>query len=192
MARTKKKPRLATHQVMVDCTPERLAKGDASEMVNPAKIDSSEQPIGLTRRFRRTPHLDRWHKGQIIDQRQWWAGDAYRKLYEGSQTMPRVVASYGERTTGGECDYGLARTDAQRRRRVAFRAARGAIPLDVLGMIDRLLLRDELPAFRGRRQQSAITQVRKGLDSLALHFEHRRADESLDQRLVLLGRLINA
>jgi len=185
--KTKQRSRLGfSREVVLDCTPERLAKGDDSAMVNPAEIDSTEQPIGLTRRFRRTPHLDRWHNGGIITQRQWWAGDAYRKLYEGAQNMPRVVASYGERTTGGETDYGLARTDAQMRRRVAFRAARGSIQAQVLGMLDRLLLRDEMPKYRGRAQMHAIADVRKGLDDLAYHFEHRRADESLDARNVLL------
>lgn len=169
-----------------DATPERLAKGDESEFVDPAKIDSSEQPIGRARRFVRTPHLDRWHNGGIITQRQWWAGDAYRKLFEGMQNMPRVVASYGERTTGGETDYGLARTDAQARRRVSFRAARAAIPLTVVGMIDRMILRNDMPGYRGRAQMHAITSVRDGLDKLAAHFEHRRADQSLDDRNTLL------
>lgn len=166
----------------LDATPERLGKGDDSEFVDPAKIDSSEQPIGSVRRFRKTPHLDRWHNNGVITQRQWWAGDAYRRLYEGMQNLPRVVASYGERTTGGEPDYGLARTDAQARRRVSFRAARSMLPMDVIGLVDRLLLRNDLPEYRGRKQMDAIAEARRGLDALADHFEHRRADDRLDER----------
>lgn len=170
----------------LDCSPERLTKGDDFEFIDPAKIDSSEQPIGNVRRFRRVPHLDRWHKGGIITQRQWWAGDAYRRLYEGMQSLPRVVASYGERTTGGEPDYGLARTDAQARRRISFRAARSMIPADVMGLIEKLLLRNDLPEYRGRKQMNAIADARRGLDALADHFECRRADRSLDERNVIL------
>jgi hypothetical protein len=170
----------------LDASPERLAKGDDFEFINPAKIDSSEQPIGNVRRFRKTPHLDRWHNNGVITQRQWWAGDAYRRLYEGMQNLPRVVSSYGERTTGGEPDYGLARTDAQARRRVSFRAARSMLPLDVLGLVDKLLLRNDLPEYRGRKQMHAIEEARRGLDALATHFECRRADQSLDDRNILL------
>lgn len=168
-------------------TPERIRQMDSDETLdhpNPAEIDSAEQPIGRVPRFRRVPHLDRWHKAKIITQRQWWAGDAYRRLYEGMQNLPRVVASYGERTSAGEPDYGLARTDAQARRRVSFRAARSMLPLDVMGLIERLLLRNDLPEYRGRKQMSAIADARRGLDALADHFEHRRSDQSLVDRTV--------
>jgi hypothetical protein len=181
--------REANDNARVEPTSQRLQQmtgGEKLEYVDPAKIDSSEQPIGRTPHIRRVSHLDRWHTAGVITQRQWWAGDAYRKLYEGAQSLPRVVASYGERTTGGELDYGLARTDAQARRRVSFRHARSAIPVTVVGMLDRMILRNDLPGYRGRAQQSAITDVRNGLDELATHFERRRADESLDDRNVCL------
>jgi hypothetical protein len=157
----------------VDATPERLSKGDAWDMVNPAKIDSGEQAIGLTRRFFKTPRLDRWHRGEVITQRQWWAGDQYRKLYERAQTMPRLVAAYGERTTGGEPDYGMARTAAQARARTEWRNARSTIPFEILGFIDRLLIHDSLPAYGGRKQMHALATIRATLDNLASYFEGR-------------------
>lgn len=171
MARTKKKPRLTTHQVMVDCTPERLAKGDASEFINPAILDSYEQPIGRARRFHRLTKLDRWHNGQVINQRQFLAGDQYRNLHARGHSTPRVVASYGERTSAGETDYGMARTAAQVRARERWRSARDNVPRDMLGFIDRLLIHDSLPDYRGRAQMRNLTEVRKALDALADHFD---------------------
>jgi hypothetical protein len=164
---------LAPRIEVVDATLERLSKGDDWEMINPAKIDSNEQPIGLTRRFFKTPRLDRWHRGEVITQRQWWAGDTYRKLHERAQALPRVVASYGERTTGGETDYGMARTAAQARARTEWRSARSSIPFEILGFMDRLLIHDSLPAYGGRKQMHALATIRTTLDNLASYFEGR-------------------
>lgn len=177
-------------EIPADATPERLAKGDAWEFVNPGKIDSSEQPIGRARRFIRADHLARWHNAEIITQRQWWAGEAYRKLHESIEKMPKVVASYGERTTGGQTDYGMARTAAQARRRRSFRDARGDVSAALIGMLDLFVLRNALPKYRGRRQMHAISAIRDGLDQLADHFERRRCDDSLDERNVLLYGLL--
>lgn len=170
--RKQKRARMAfVREQHIDCTPERLAKGDASEFINPAIIDSTEQPIGRTRRFHRLSKLDRWHKAGVITQRQFVAGDEYRSLHMRAVSVPRVVASYGERTSAGECDYGLARTAAQARARQHWRAARDNIPSQQLGVADRLLIHDNLPAYRGRAQMSILTEVRKALDALASHFE---------------------
>lgn len=155
----------------LDATPERLAKGDASEFVNPAIIDSSEQPIGRARRFFRESRLDRWHKAGVITQRQYTAGDEYRTLHMRAVSVPRVVASYGERTSAGETDYGLARTAAQARARSRWRAARDNVPPRLLGVLERLLIHDALPRYRGRAQMQVITDARQGLDALAHHFE---------------------
>src|SRR6478735_5171500 len=128
----------------IDATPQRLAKGDEYEFVNPAEIDSSEQPIGRTRRFGKLSQLDKWHVAQVITQRQFWAGHTYRVLHRGAFALPRVVSSYGERTTGGETDYGLARNAAQARARQKWRDARANISVRYLGSIDRLLLQNAL------------------------------------------------
>lgn len=156
-----------------DATPERLAKGDASEFVNPAIIDSSEQGIGRVRRFRRESQLDRWHKAGVIDQRQFTAGDEYRTLHMRAISVPRVVASYGERTSAGETDYGMARTVVQARSRQRWRDARAVIPQTLVGFLDRLLIHDTLPTFRGRAQMRTFAEARKALDTLALFFEGR-------------------
>lgn len=168
-----------------DATPERLAKGDAFEFVNPGQIDSSEQPLGRARRFTRVIHLDRWHRASMITQRQWWAGVAYRTLHEGVQKTPRLCAAYGERTTGGETDYGMARTMAQARKRRAFRAARASIDTHLLGTLDRFILQNALPRTRGRAHMSVLASIRQGLDGLAEHFERRSREEALDNRNIL-------
>lgn len=52
----------------IDATPERLAKGDHTAMVNPAILDSA-QPIGLTRRIT-TSTIDRWKRQGLLSERQ--------------------------------------------------------------------------------------------------------------------------
>ncbi len=172
MARRKSRARLKMEAV-IDATPERLAKGDTCEFINPATIDSSEQRIGYVRRFRKESRLDRWHASGIITQRQFTAGDEYRTLHMRAVSVPRVVASYGEATTGGDLDYGMARTVAQAKARERWRDARACIPRDTVGFLDRLLIHDSIPQHRGRAQMRTIDQTRRSLDALALHFEGR-------------------
>lgn len=150
----------------IDATPERLAMCE-SEHVNPAEIDSSEQPIGYTRRLKAMTRLDKWHRAQVITQRQFDAGNWYRTVYEAGSVEPRVVASYGERSTGGENSYGLARTHRQLAARQALREARSVFSREIVGFMDRFLLRDALPDFRGRRMMHTITEARNALDDLA-------------------------
>lgn len=154
-----------------DCTPERLTKGDSSDFVDPAKIDSSEQAIGRARQFRNLSRLDQWHRTGVIDQRQFTAGHEYRTLHMRATSTPRLVAAYGERTTGGERDFGMARTDAQARARMRWRQARDAIPRDMVAFLDRLLIHNSLPHYRGRAQMRSISDTRRALDELAYHFE---------------------
>lgn len=155
----------------VDATPERLAKGDASEFVNPAKIDSSEQPIGLTRRFR-SSHLDRLYnrdnpKRSRLTYRQWQAGDWYRQQHARCSFSLSVVAAYGERTSAGEISYGLPRTESQLRARSLWMAARREFPPHMVGFMDRLLIHDELPRYGGSRAMRAVAQIADALDQLA-------------------------
>lgn len=170
--KTKRARMSFSRETTFDATPERLAKGDASEFINPAIIDSSEQRMGRVRRFSRESTLDRWHKSKMITQRQFTAGEEYRTLHERAMALPRVVASYGERTSAGECDYGLARTIAQARARSRWRAARNAIPRDMIGFVDRFLIADALPKYRGRAHMRSIAEMRNALDQLAEHFAH--------------------
>jgi|SRR5690349_699603 len=166
-----RRKKLRVFEEVIDATPERLGKGDESVFIDPATIDSSEQRIGYVRQFRKEARLDQWHRREIITQRQYTAGHEYRSLHMRAIATPRVVSSYGERTTGGETDYGLARTDAQARARSRWRQAREAIPRDMVAFLDRLLIHDSLPQYRGRAQMRTFTQTRNALDALANHFE---------------------
>lgn len=160
----RKRPQISAPPI--DATPERLAMCE-SEWINPAELDSSEQPMGYTRRLKPMSRLDRWHRAQVITQRQYDAGNWYRTVYEAGNIEPRVVSSYGERTTGGENSYGLARTDRQLQARTALREARCIFPREIIGFMDRLLLRDALPDYRGRRMMHTISEARVALDELA-------------------------
>lgn len=155
----------------VDATPERLKKGDDWHWKNPAEIDSSEQNIGNVRRFHKLTRLDRWHKAEVITQRQFNAGNTYRVLHHRATTEPRVVAAYGERSTGGETDYGLARNAAQARARSHWRQARAYIDRDMVGFIDRFIIHDRLPDYRGRAHMRTLAQARNALDRLAEFFD---------------------
>lgn len=158
-----------------DATKERLrhAQNDGAdpwEFVDPSRIDSI-QPIGLVRRFRAT-HLDRWYKRDkpeksILTYRQWSAGDWYRNTYYRAVRAPSVIASYGERVTGGEPDYGLARTDAQIKARELWREARETFQRNMVGFMDRFLLHNELPRYGGGKDRGyAVSSVRVELDGL--------------------------
>ncbi len=164
--KTKRIRSAAAYVPHVDATPERLAKGDDSDFINPAEIDPREQPIGRVRRFRSTM-LDRLHKKGQLTWPQWYAGECYRNAHARAALAPAVTAAYGERTTVGECSYGLARTEAQVRARQFVRECREQIPFDMRGFMDRLLVHDDLPRYGGRRYYRSLAQIRDTLDTLA-------------------------
>jgi len=161
--RKKLKPAFVPH---TDATPERLSKGDDWEMINPAEIDDAEQRNVLTRRFRSST-LDRLHRNGRLTWAQWYAGDQYRNAYHRAAFLLKVVASYGERTTGGESSYGLPRTEAQLRARNFVKQCREQIPFEMRGFMDRLLVHDEMPKYGGRAAMRNLTQIRFALDCLA-------------------------
>lgn len=152
----------------VDATPERLSKGDHSEYVNPAEIDPNEQAIGRVRRFRAST-LDRLYHNGKLSWPQFYAGDQYRNAYHRAGMTPSVVASYGERTTMGECSYGLARTESQVNARTFLRQCREQIPFEMRGFMDRLLIHDDLPRYGGRKAMRSMAQIRQTLDTLAFY-----------------------
>jgi len=167
MARRRSKKKVALAFVPhVDATPERLAKGDDSEWVNAAEIDDREQAINRVRRFR-SSMLDRLHNNGQITWHQWYAGDQYRNAHARAAMAPSVVAAYGERTTVGECSYGLARTESQVRARNFLRQCREQIPFDMRGFMERFLIHDDLPRYGGNQYNRKVTQIRTTLDTLA-------------------------
>ena len=169
--RIKRKPIVRIEHV--DATPERI-RMDESEFINPAEIDSSEQQISLTRRFR-SSHLDRLYRKDDprspLDYRQWQAGDSYRTLHHKARFTMRVVASYGERTTGGEPSYGLPITQSQLRARQDIAEARKEWPQGMQGYMERLIIHNELPRYAGRAAARNLAAIRLALDAMAKHFK---------------------
>ena len=149
----------------LDATPERLAKGDDFEFVNPALIDP-RQPIGRTRRFQ-VAALDRLYGGRKIDWVQWYAGDCYRTAFHRAAIAMSVVASYGERTSRSDLAYGLPRTESQLRARNFVRTCRDQIPVAMRPTMDRLLIEDSLTVYRGRRAERQLEEIRQALDAMA-------------------------
>ena len=169
MGRGRARHRKVVRVEIVDATPERIRMNE-SEWVNPAEIDSSEQPIGLTRRFR-TSHLDRLYKAQAITWPQFYAGESYRSLHERARFIMAIVASYGERTTGGEPTYGLPITDVQLRARKQLSEARSKWPSGMQGYMERLIIHNQFPRYAGRAHTRNLDSVRAALDAMARHFK---------------------
>lgn len=165
--RAAKRKRIARpFEAPIDATPERLAMCE-SEFVNPAEIDSSEQPIGRVRRLTHSTMLDRLHRNEKISYHQWFAGNWYRETHQRCGIALSVVASYGERTSAGECSYGLPRSEAQLRARRLMREARAQFPQATQGFMERFLIHDGLPRYGGNQYRKTLSEIRKALDDLA-------------------------
>lgn len=170
MARAKKRKTTRTAAAAtLDATPERLAKGDDSDFVNVADLDST-LPISRNRRFK-SAHLDRLYQANRatspLTYRQWYAGDWYRTKHSQAGFTLNVIASYGERTSSGEPSYGLPRTEKQLRARALWREARLSFPATMTGFMDRLLIHDEMPRYGGRAHRRSLDQIGDALDRLA-------------------------
>lgn len=165
MARGRNKRKPVVRVEHVDATPERI-RMDESEFVNPAEIDSSEQGITLTRRFRAS-HLDRLYRNDKLTWAQWYAGDWFRNTHHNARFGLSVISSYGERTSASEPSYGLPRTERQLRARQMVMEARKQFPQHMLGFMERLLIHDDLPRYGGRASMRNIAQISGALNSLA-------------------------
>ncbi len=151
-----------------DATPERLAKEDSA--IVPTMRDPGESRLKKARQFRK-PHLDRWHKAGILDQRQYDAGDYYREMHERQSLRLRVVASYGERTGApvhpGDFGYGLPTLNAQAEARSKMHLMRQELSRYQHGLVEAFLIRDHMPRYGGRKHGSMIAEIRTALDALA-------------------------
>jgi len=168
MAKPKRKTRTREYVVRetIDITPERLAKGDPFEWVNPAEIDDTEQPIGRNRRFRSAP-LDRFHANSMITYRQYEAGDQFRNAWHGAGFFTSIVASYGERTSKGEPSYGLPRTLRQITCRQFCRAIMADLTFAENRFMTRFLVNGHCPRFRGSKHIAHMREIRRCLDMMA-------------------------
>lgn len=152
-----------------DATPERLAKDPDNDIVE-AGIGKAGEARGRARQFR-SSHLDRLHKSGSLSYVQWYAGNHYRETHARCHFALSVVAAYGERTMAGEhpgsFGFGLPRQEAQARARDAMRVMRAEWPQHMQGFMDRLLLHDAMPRYGGNQARKNLSEIRKGLDTLA-------------------------
>lgn len=168
--------------VHIDATEERLARAreeagnePAWDYVDPSRIDS-HKTIGLVRRFKAS-HLDRLYNRDNASRsqltfRQYYAGDWYRNTHARAGYSMAVIASYGERTSGGEPSYGMPRTMRQADARNLWRQARNQFPSHMQGFMDMLLLHDEIPGYASTRagskgREAILREIRGALDDLA-------------------------
>lgn len=176
MGRGRRKPKFEPPKL--DATEERLrhaeeeagCRVDAWDFIDPSRIDS-HKTIGLVRRFKAT-HLDRLYRREDPERsrltfRQWYAGDWYRSTHARSGFTISVIACYGERTSFGEPTYGMPRNEAQLQARELWRAGRRNFPAQMVGFMDRLLIHDELPRYRGRARMRSVEEIAYALDCLA-------------------------
>lgn len=164
MARTKRKARAAIE--FVDATPERIAKGDYSELVNPAEIDSSEQPIGLTRRFRGS-RLDSLYKNGKITYRAKLAGAWFEGVCERATINQKLNVNLNSNGGGGVVFDFLPRTDAQEKAQALRAWALKEVPENMRGFLLRLCTRNELPSRHDRAGFRAVVELCKALEGLA-------------------------
>lgn len=153
-----------------DATPERLAKigEDDSQIVNPALIDSSEQPIGRTRRFRDSA-VDRLHRRGALTYAQWYACDWYAKLHVAAFSLPRVVADYGRSHGGdGECNVGLPQSEAQLASRKLLLSVRCQLPPQMVRLFERVVIEDSMPPLgSGRAREQFVRRLAASAQAIA-------------------------
>ncbi|WP_019517133.1 hypothetical protein [Sphingomonas sp. Mn802worker] len=145
-------------QEHVDATPERIAQADGNHEIVDAIIDKAGERAKLTRRFADSA-IDRMHKRGQLTYAQWYACDWYMRLHAEAMSAPRVVAAYGDGV--GECgreSYGQPRSRHQWDARRKLREARAAIPAQMLGLFDRIIVSDDMPTFHDSRQRARFAQ----------------------------------
>jgi hypothetical protein len=157
---------------MLDATPERIARAYHSEQVNPAEIDSSEQPIGRVRRFRDSA-VDRLHRRGALTYAQWYACDWYVSLHAAAITTPRVVADYGRSHRGdGERNVGLPQSEAQLASRALLRTVRAKVLGTKVGVFEGLVVEDVMPSFTYGRGRDRYVRAMADMAQLVAEYIH--------------------
>jgi hypothetical protein len=135
-------------------TPEMLARGDyAAEKRG--------------RRYYRLSHLDRLRRNEKLTYEQHQAGVWYRAQWDAGQYDKPRTSDY-TRVRGENVVQFTLPTNAQQARN-NWRTARSAIPGHLVGLADRLILRNEWPKVHHRTLARSLADLRDALDSLARH-----------------------
>ena len=142
-----------------EVTPERLGWAADDDHVYSTLVEATIEKAGerkvLTRRFADT-HIDRMLKGKRLTYAQWYAADWYRTAHEQAGLGPRVVSNYDQAPSGGASSVGskLLGSERQYGWRRKWREAREVIPERGRGMVERLVLQDEVPVLHDGRQRA--------------------------------------
>lgn len=159
-APAKSKPARQAVQESMDATPERIKRAVEVERdqrhydIVDAEIDKAGERAKLTRRFRDS-WVDRLQARGQLSVAQAFACRWYAELHAAAMVEPRVVASYGEGVGGcGSESYGQPKNRRQWDARKRLRAAREVIPAAMLGLFERVVVEDRMPAFHDSRQRA--------------------------------------
>lgn len=117
------------------------------------------------RRFYRLQHLDRLHKNQKLTYEQHQAGKWYRDRWEAGQYDRPASTDYSR--PRGESIGDFTPLDRQQRARDEWRRARCEWPKDMVGFMDRFLLRDHFPRLHHRAAARQLSDIRRALDAMA-------------------------
>lgn len=162
----------------VEPTPEQRSRNVYAE-VDPAEIDSAEQPIGRAWRNLTATPLDRYRRRGLIDDRLWQAGERLRADFHRAQLGPRVTLSYAPPTGGGgdvgwQMPAGARQAEARDRWRRALAALGPGLAALVVAAVCEEATAADLGARLGRSGRNAevagMTALAIGLDLLADHY----------------------
>lgn len=124
-------------------------------------------PVDKGRRYFRLQHIDRLHRNGKLTYEQHAAGTWYRDRYEaGRYDNPRTQDWTKVR---GENVVNFTMPTIAQQAREQWRVARMHWPADMIGFMDRLLLRDELPRRHHRAAMRQLADIRRALDAMAKH-----------------------
>lgn len=159
-------------------TPEQRAMNVYAE-VNPATIDSAEQPIGRALRNLTGTPLDRYRQRGHVDERQWRAGDRLRTDWQVAALNPRVVQAYAPALGGGgDPAWQLPASERQALARERWRRTLAALPAGLGRLLVEVACHEataqQIGARLGRSGRNAeiagMTALRLALDALADHY----------------------
>jgi hypothetical protein len=115
-------------------------------------------------------HLDRLHKAGKLSETQYAAGVWYRDQHDRCR-YDRVRIMDPNRIVAGVV---MGSADWQEMARDRFRTARAALPREMIGFVDRLVLHNRWPKMHQRERFRTIERLGAALDDLAIHIQHPR------------------
>lgn len=126
-----------------------------------AYVNQGGEDNGRPFKFR---HLDRMHKAGVFDDVQYAAGIWYRHMHERGRYDAPKTSNLDSVSGGGASGFHV--TDAAQFARDRWRAARAAMPLDMVGFMDAFLLRNKWPKMHHRARFRTLQRMREALEQI--------------------------